>query len=269
MKKNDKNNILSYANESKKFSNNNQLKEIKKSFFINNFDILESLDSNIHSKLNSEKKNIISLNNKTLLSNKKPISLKESYKHKIIKDINFINNKIFLKGKDKDIPTNLKTTRYKSNEIKKMFLINSFYNKKKEDKKNTIPKKFFNIKPLQTDYTNITMTQTIRNQLNKELKYLQKQYHLLDKINYVEENEKKKKVEFNDYADKNVIYNHPQLYYINSNRKGILPRIDYSIKTSCLTESLPDREEIFNKSNLNKFSEYFKIKKSKKPLFIA
>ena len=265
MKKND--NILIYSNKKIKDSNNNKLKDIKNLLLINNLDILKSLNLSINPKFKSENKNINPSSHKSLSSNKKPLNLNTSFKYKILKDINLLNNKMYSQGMAK--PHNSMTTRYKSNEIKKKLLLTSIYNIKKEDNKYVIPKKYFNKKPLQTDYTNITMTQTLRNKLNEEFKKLQKQYHLLDKINYSNEYGKKKKIEFNDYANKNVIYNHPQLYYINSNRKGILPKIDYSIKISCLTEALPGKEEILNKSDLKNFNEYFKIKRMKKPLFIV
>ena len=268
MKQNEKNNILSYTYKNKKYPDNNQLKEINNSLNINKNNILKSFDPIIPFDFKSNKNRIFSLRHKSLFSTRKQINLNTSYKNTILKDINFINNKIY--SKDKSLSPKYK--KYQNNiEIKKKILLNSLYNKKIDNKEYTISKKYLNKNHLKHDNDNkyINMTQTLKDVLNKELKYLQKQYYLIDKINDNDEKEQKKKYGYKDYADKNIIYNHPQLYYINSKRKSILPKIDNSIKTSCLTEAIPDKEEIINQNVLKKYNDFIKSKKSKKPLFIA
>ena len=119
------------------------------------------------------------------------------------------------------------------------------------------------------------MTDTLKSDLSEELKYLQRQYYLIDKINknnnsnYSYEKGKKRIFEYNDYADKNIIYNHPQLYYINKNKKNFLPKLNFSIKRKNLTNDITDKAEIINHKNLMKLSNFIKMNKSKKPKFIG
>ena len=84
-----------------------------------------------------------------------------------------------------------------------------------------------------------------------------------------EKNKKYKKYNYGDYADKNTVYNHPQFYFINIDKKMSLPKIDLSIKKTCLTEAIPDKNGLINKIDFKNFNEYYKMKKYKKPLFIA
>ena len=283
MNKNEKKKIYSYQNkEAKSQTNKRPIKIINKTFFINHFDILENLNnSNLKSfkKIKEKEKEIKTLSRNSPISNNKSRSLFKSNKVKILNDMNFIKNKIY---SEKKTPSNLlERINNKNNDIKKKLYLNSLkdilieennsnsnknsINKKKKDillksKINKNKKIYYNF-----NYSNI---QSIKKALNEELKYLQKQYYIMDQINDREKNKKYKKYNYFDYADKNMVYNHPQFYFINIDKKLSLPKIDFSIKKTCLTEAIPDKTELINKSDFKTFNEYFKMKKNKKPLFI-
>ena len=275
MKKNEKIIIYNYQSKPKKDSQPNRLNIYHKFFCFNSLDLLEVSNPSNTSNMKSLKNTLFPINQKSFSSNKKQININKSYKDKILNEIKFIKNKIYTETKDKNEP---QETRNKSIELKKNLLLDSIYNEKKlrmnSNKNNNKKKDFFLIKYKYNNNENLKnfTTHYIKNELNKELNYLQKQYYLMDYSNINNNEEKmnnKRKYVFTDYANKNTIYNHPQLYYINNNKRNILPKIDYSIKKTWLTESIPDKTEFINKSDFIKLNKFIKMKKFAKPIFIA
>lgn len=262
---NEQKNILSYKSKPK-----NKKKLENKSFDFNNIDILDLTNN---SKI---KKNIFDINNNSYLFNNKLNNTNKLYKDKILDEMKYINNKFYferIKEKNKN-DLGLKS-KNKSLEYKRKILLNSTYDKKLVEINNN--KKRYNMKMENYSYIkpylgnlNTELTPALKNQLNEELKYLQKQYYLMDKINNKEQHKqikRPKKYGFFDYAENNTIYNHPQLYYINTNKKRILPKIDFSIKMTCLTGSIPDKNELLYKNDLINLNDFTKMKKSKRPIF--
>ena len=283
MNNNENKKIYNYQQKEAKYQTNKKpIKITNKTFFINRFDILENLN---FSNFKSLKKEKIPLSRHSPKSNNKSKSLLKSNKDKILNEITFIKNKIYSEKKN---PSNLlERINNKNNVIKKKFFLNSLKDILKEENENNSSKnniisiikkendclksKINKNKKLYNYNYNFNNIQSIKKALNEELKYLQKQYYIMDQISNKEKekNKKYKKYNYFDYADKNTVYNHPQFYFINIDKKMSLPKIDLSIKKTCLTEAIPDKNGLINKIDFKNFNEYYKMKKYKKPLFIA
>ena len=273
----DKNNIFSYLNNQKDLLEKKSPNIINNSFFLNRLDILEK---NLNSNLKLRKNILNDLNQNLFSFNYKKINIdpKNLYKDKILNEMKYIKNKIYKdKLENKKVSDKIKNSLYQNNELNKKFIINSTKENKNKTmlikKINNCPKTFSYIK---TTYNNIIENYYHKNtqlnpELKDELKYFQKIYYSMDKVANKEvqiKNEKNNKFCFNDYADKTIIYNHPQLYYINKNKNYILPKLNFSIKKRSLTENIPYQNEIL-KDDLIKLKYYNKIKKNKKPIFFA
>ena len=268
---NEQKNIFSYKRKPE-----NQYKIDSNSFCLNNIDNL-GLTNN-----EKFKKNIAQGDNNSYLFNNRVNNTTKLFNHNLLNEIKYIKNKIYFENKKEKNKNDLEMkSRYKSLEYKKKLLLNSIFDRKITDisnsnnnKKIYTNKKIKNysyIKPYFNKLGNINqgITPDLKNALNEELKNLQKQYYLIDKPNKKEDNKIKKikKYGFFDYAEKNTIYNHPQLYYINRNKKRNLPKINFSIKMNCLTESIPDKTELINKKDLLNLNDFIKMKKNKRPIF--
>ena len=275
---NEKKYISSYNNKIKKGSEKVPVTLYNKSLLINRINLLELINDSPPKKL---KNNLLPLYQNSFLFNNKlkyadTKRTNNSYNNKILKDVNLIKNKIYTEKIDNNTTQNIKTAFNKNNELKNKFLLYSMY----EGDKNHQKKEFSLTKniPFLVEYKNKksnisnNLALTYKNKMNDELKYLQKQYYLIDKVNNNKEenkNNKKIKYSYNDYADKTMIYNHPQLYYINNYKKMKLPNIDFVIKRPCLTEAIPDKNEALNYKDLMRLKNYIKMKKIQKPIFIA
>jgi hypothetical protein len=216
-----------------------------------------------------------------------------SYNSKIIKDIKFIKKKIYdIKNAKytkytKNTAQSIKAFINEKNEIKNKYLTHRGHlveSEKKNQKKiysftknNNHPYILLEYKK-KNKYISPNLTINLNDELKENIRYLQKQYYLIDKVDNKKEesicNSNKKKIySYIDYADRTNIYNHPQLYYINNrihkHKKIKLPNIEYSINTQCLTESIPNKNEILSKNDLLQLRDFVKMKKTKKPIFFA
>ena len=286
----DEKKISTYYNKSKRDKEKKPIKLYNKAILTNKIDIQE-LTNNTNSSSSIDRNFAVPIYHNTFfrknifynINNKRS---NNSYNSKILKDIKFIKKKIYDIKNDKN--TNNTTQSIKAlfnekNELKKKYLFNKCHPIEKDKKNEKKAYSFTKNNPFilleykkKNKYISPNITINIENEFSEKIKYLQKQYYLIDKVEDKEENEipiKKKIYSYIDYADNTNIFNHPQLYYINNrinkHKKIKLPNIDHSINMQCLTQAVPDKNGILSKNVLLQLRDFIKMKKTKKPIFLV
>ena len=139
-------------------------------------------------------------------------------------------------------------------------------NNNRVDSKNPFLKKF----PI-IDKNNNSKNKMKKNIKTDQVHNLQKLYYRLDATDKSKNDSKKVKTfTFSDYANKNVIYNHPQLYLINKHDN--LPKLQntHFIKFFNLTKRLPERNnDSIEKKEVEELINYKSMQKRQKSVFFT
>ena len=232
----------------------NRIKPAKSNLFSTEIDYqnyLRSSRDNNHPRLKKNKKNI------------SPIHLKN--KKKLFNEVQSICQKLY-ESDNEDNNSRMKirediissVDKYIYNDLKKNILCPEVADIKKKKPKNISPKKYKNEirdKEKYIDTNLITMEDIIRT-------YYEEPYLKSVNINDL------RMITYGNYARKYTIFNHPQIYTLNSNfgndKKLIPNKTPKKLKSLELTKLIPQRKQDKNEINKQIYSVYktMKIKKA-------
>ena len=205
----------------------------------------------------------------------------DSYLHKLIpKNINKNYSFSYQKKSKKDpiLITEPRQLKYKQIKLecdsllrkiadsRSIFNIDKKNDNIKIEDKNTLLKKFPKI--FKTENSNSKMKTNFK---IDQVYNLQKLYYKLDATDKSKNDwAKTKKFTFGDYANKNIIYNHPQLYLISKHDN--LPKLQntHFIKFFNLTKRLPERNnDSIEKKEVEELINYKSMQKRQKSVFFT